>query len=122
MVDRICLYTSPFITRNQEIKTLEKLNQAIKQASRDESSDQAPISTIKILDRRHSWKYRAHSSDYPLFGEVFNLANWRFSGKSPNLKSADIISCTIAESLGTRLYCSMRRRLQLPNLKSANAF
>ena len=22
------------------------------------------------------------------FGEVFNLANWRFYGKSPNLKSA----------------------------------
>ena len=66
MVDRIRLYTSPFITRNQEIKTLEKLNQAIKQASRDESSDQASISTIKILDRRRSWKYRAHSSDYPL--------------------------------------------------------
>ena len=41
MVDRIRLYTSPFITRNQEIKTLEKLNQVIKQASRDESSDQA---------------------------------------------------------------------------------
>ena len=66
MVDRIRLYTSPFITRNQEIKTLEKLNQAIKQASRDESSDQASISMIKILDRRRSWKYRAHSSDYPL--------------------------------------------------------
>ena len=48
MVDRIRLYTSPFITRNQEIKILEKLNQAIKQ---DESSDQASISTIKILDR-----------------------------------------------------------------------
>ena len=30
------------------------------------------------------------------FGEVFNLANWRFCGKSPNLKSANIISCTIS--------------------------
>ena len=67
MVDCIHLYTSPLITRNQEIKTLEKLDQAIKQASRDESSDEASISAIKILDRRHSWKYRAHSSDYPLF-------------------------------------------------------
>ena len=66
MIDRIRLYTSPFITRNQEINTLEKLDQAIKQASRDESSDQASILTIKILDRRRSWKYRAHSSDYPL--------------------------------------------------------
>ena len=66
MVERIHLYTSPFTTRNQEIKTLEKLDQVIKQASRDESSDQASILTIKILDRRHSWKYRAHSSDYPL--------------------------------------------------------
>ena len=63
MADRIGLYTSPFTIRNQEI---EKLDQAIKQASRDESSDQASISTIKILDRRRSWKYRAHSSDYPL--------------------------------------------------------
>ena len=73
MADRICLYTSPFTTRNQEleIKTLEKLGQTIKQASRDESSDQASISTIKILDRRRSWKYRAHSSDYPLYNVVF---------------------------------------------------
>ena len=66
MADRICLYTSPFTIRNQEIKTLENLDQAIKQASRDESSDQAPISMIKILDHHRSWKYRAHSSDYPL--------------------------------------------------------
>ena len=66
MADRIRLCTSLFTARNQEIKTLEKLDQAIKQASRDESSDQASISTIKILDRRRSWKYRAHSSDYPL--------------------------------------------------------
>ena len=67
MVDRIRLYTSPFIARNQDIKTLEKINQAIKQASRDdESSDQASISMIKILDRRRSWKYRAHNSEYPL--------------------------------------------------------
>ena len=66
VVDHIRLCTSPFIIRNQEIKTLEKLDQAIKQASRDESSDQASISTIKILDHHCSWKYRAHSSDYPL--------------------------------------------------------
>ena len=68
MADSIRLYTSPFTTRNQEIKTPEKLDQAINQASRDESSDQVSISTIKILDRRRSWKYRAHtcSSDYPL--------------------------------------------------------
>ena len=29
------------------------------------------------------------------FGKVFNLANWRFCGKSPNLKPANIISHTI---------------------------
>ena len=57
MANRIRLYTSPFTTRNQEIKTLEKLDQVIKQASRDESSDQASISTIKILDHYRSWKY-----------------------------------------------------------------
>ena len=84
MVDRIGLYTSPFITRNQEIKTLEKLNQAIKQASRDESSDQASISMIKILDRRRSWKYRAHSSDYPLGG-----------GGGGNLESPKLLSCRL---------------------------
>ena len=65
VANRIHLYTSPFTTRNQEIKTLEKLDQVIKQASRDESSDQASVSTIKILDRRRSWKYSAHR-DYPL--------------------------------------------------------
>ena len=64
VADRTRLCTSPFTTRNQEIKALD---QAIKQALRDESSDQATISTIKILDRRRSWKYRAHSSDYPLY-------------------------------------------------------
>ena len=30
------------------------------------------------------------------FGEVFNLANWRFCGKLPNLKPANIISYTVA--------------------------
>ena len=29
------------------------------------------------------------------FGEVFNLANWRFYGKSPNLKSAIFYSDVI---------------------------
>ena len=67
MADHICLCTSLFTTRNQEIKTLEKLDQAIKQASRDESSNQASISTVKIFDRHRSWKYRSHSSDYTLY-------------------------------------------------------
>ena len=66
VADRICLYTRPFTKRNQAIKILEKVDQAIKQASRDESNDQAFILTIKFLDRRRRWKYRAHSSDYPL--------------------------------------------------------
>ena len=66
MADRIHLYMCPFTTRNQAIKTLEKVDQAIKQASRDESNDQAFILTIKFLDRHRRWKYRAHSSDYPL--------------------------------------------------------
>ena len=60
-------YTCPFTTRNQRIKTLEKLGQAIKQAPRYESSDQGLIFEIKIFDRRRSWKYRAYSGDYPLF-------------------------------------------------------
>ena len=67
VANHIRLYTCPFTTRNQAIKTPEKVDQAIKQASRDESNDQAPILTIKFLDRRHRWKYRAHSSDYPLY-------------------------------------------------------
>ena len=66
MADRIRLYTCPFTTRNQAIKTAEKVDQAIKQAFRDESNDHAPILTIKFLDRRRRWKYRAHSSNYPL--------------------------------------------------------
>ena len=74
MADRIRLCISPFTTRNQEIKTLEKPDQVIKQASRDESSDQASISMVRILDRRRSWKYRAHSSDYPLSSSYPGLA------------------------------------------------
>ena len=38
------------------------------------------------------------------FGEVFNLANWRFCGQSPNLKPANIISYTIALCRGARDY------------------
>ena len=69
VADHIRLYMRPFITRNQAIKTPEKVDQAIKQASRDESNDQALILTIKFLDRRCRWKYRAHNSDYtPCFG------------------------------------------------------
>ena len=67
VADRIRLYMRPFITRNQAIKTPEKVDQTIKQAPRDESNDQALILTIKFLDRRRRWKYRAHSSDYPLY-------------------------------------------------------
>ena len=65
VADRIHLYTHLFTTRNQAIKTLEKVDQVIKQASRDESNDQAFILMIKFLDCRCRWKYRAHS-DYPL--------------------------------------------------------
>ena len=35
MADHICLYMRPFTTRNQVIKTPEKVDQVIKQASRD---------------------------------------------------------------------------------------
>ena len=66
MTTRARSYTCPFTTRNQRIKTLEKLGQAIKQAPRYESSDQGLIFEIKIFDRRRSWKYRAYSGDYPL--------------------------------------------------------
>ena len=66
VADRIHLYTCPFTTRNQAIKTPDKVDQAIKQASRDESNDQGSILTIKFLDRHRRWKYRAYSSDYPL--------------------------------------------------------
>ena len=41
----------------------------------------------------------AHCITYHIagnFGEVFNLANWQFCGKSPNLKPANIILYTIA--------------------------
>ena len=67
MAGHICLYMRMFATKNQAIKTLEKVDKAIKQASRDELNHQAFILTIKFLDRRRRWKYRAHSSDYPLY-------------------------------------------------------
>ena len=62
-----CTYHHSFITANQAIKALGKLDQAIKQASRNESRDQAGILAIKTLDRRRRWKYGVHSGDYPLF-------------------------------------------------------
>ena len=68
MADRIRLYMRPFIIRNQVIKTPEKVDQTIKQASRDESNGQALSLMIKFLDRHRRWKYGAHSSDYPLPG------------------------------------------------------
>ena len=47
------------------------------------------------------------------FGEIFNLANWRFCGKSPNLKPTNnyFIHCR-----------TTRKRSRSPNLKFANAF
>ena len=60
------LYTCPFIIANQAIKALGTLDQAIKQASRNESRDKAGILAIKTFDRRRRWKYGVHSSDYPL--------------------------------------------------------
>lgn len=38
---------------NQMIKMLEKVEQAVKQASRDESKDQALILIINLIDHRH---------------------------------------------------------------------
>ena len=36
------------------------------------------------------------------FGKVFNLVNWQFCGKLPNLKSANIISITLYGSTHNR--------------------
>ena len=47
-------------------KSRHQKRQAVKQASRNESNDQAFILAIKLLDRRRSWKYKTHTSDYPL--------------------------------------------------------
>ena len=66
MVVRVCSYTCPFIRANQAIKALGKLDQAIKQASGNESRDQEGILAIKTFDRRRRWKYGVHSGDYPL--------------------------------------------------------
>ena len=54
---------------------LEKVDQAIKQASRTESNDQVLILAIKILDCHRSWKYRTHSSDLPLVVQTFKYFN-----------------------------------------------
>ena len=53
-----------------------------------------------MLNRLEGEKYRIVGN----FGEVLNLANWRFCGKSPNLKSTNIISYTIALCRSTRNY------------------
>ena len=67
VVTRVRSCTCPFITANQAIKALRKLDQAIKQASRNESRDQAGILAIKTFDRRRRWKYGVDSGDYPLY-------------------------------------------------------
>ena len=61
-------YTRPFTIKDQWIncKKLKWLDQTIKLDFVDESSNPAPIWTIKIFDRHRMWKYRAHSGDYPL--------------------------------------------------------
>ena len=38
------------------------------------------------------------------FGEVFNLANWQFSGKPPNLQSAIFYSDKILTNIASLLY------------------
>ena len=55
VADHILLNMRLFTTRNKAIKTLEKIDQAIK-----------VYQAIKFLDHHRRWKYRAHSSDYPL--------------------------------------------------------
>ena len=59
--------TCLFITANQAIKALVKLDQAIKQASRNKLRDQEGTSAIKAFDCSRRWKYGVHSGDYPLF-------------------------------------------------------
>ena len=108
MADCIRLYTCPFTTRNQAIKTPEKVDQMIKQASRDGSNDQATIMTIMFLDRRRRWKNRAHSSDYPLFLQVIQVlisGTWRFFKLSWKLSSklASYTSWTEKASINTNL-------------------
>ena len=49
---------------------LEKIDQVIKQALRDESNDQAFVNLmIKFLDYRRRWK--VHSSEYPLIDYIW---------------------------------------------------
>ena len=60
------------------------------------------------------------------FGEVFNWANWQFCGKSPNLKSTNIISYTIVyvEALTITKFKIHQCILMtvLPNLMFAKVF
>ena len=89
---RIRLYMRPFIARNQAIKTPEKVDQTIKQASRDESNDQALILTIKFLDRRRRWKYRVHNSDYPLLELRLIVIHVNISVVTHSLSSNSVLS------------------------------
>ena len=54
---RVRSYTCPFITANQAIKVLGKLDQAIKQASRNELRDKAGILAIKTFDCCRRYRY-----------------------------------------------------------------
>ena len=63
------------------------------------------------------------------FGEIFNLAIWWFCGKLPNLKSANIISYTIAISLYAQALaiakfkiCQCILMTDLPNLMLTKVF
>jgi hypothetical protein len=44
----------------QESRDQDRIDQAIKQASRNEPNDQALILAINIFDQCRSWKYRTH--------------------------------------------------------------
>ena len=65
--------THPFTTSNQRIKTLERLDQAIKQVPRYESSDQGLIFAINMFDRLRGI---SSSGDYPRSGDdLFSIAH-----------------------------------------------
>ena len=77
MADRIRLYTCQFTTRNQVIKTPEKVDQVIKQVPMDESNYQAPILMIKFLDHRCRYISTGHIVvTTPCYYKNLKIVSW----------------------------------------------
>ena len=65
---------------------LERLNQTLRLASRDESIDQTLILIIEILDHHCRWKCGAYVGDYPLCIAIYMCGTQISAQLSCNVK------------------------------------